>query len=1044
MIIRTCNECGHEESFSAKEPTNFACQKCGSPYVRFNKSLKLICSACQLNREVRHGDVFFSCCSGCGVTIHLVDGITIGQEESIKQLTTPDVGPDLLKVVIPYYDGGAAIERAVRTWILPEVVFALTDEGVIPPGTGVCGQFFTHMNCNDILASREKAKLPLFKDILELLMLMYPDQKYYGYFNSDIILPPGKSIYDLLPSDGKSVVMHHRLEVVGSGDTIARDLKPHHVVVVGKDGFIFSREAAEDIVENFGGDKDFIIGRPFWDTALAIYLWEKYGWDKIDFAYREVWHVAHKSVTQATLDDYNSSGGKWNHALGDKIFKKDHQGNIWKDVCNETLDTRSEIRRKKVGIIQPGRIGDILIVLPIAKWYYDKGYEVIWPVTKEFIEIFDRINYVHVVQVEGATYIESKKALKKYEVDFTIDLAIGFGSDEASWKNSGLSFDEWKYKEAEVPFSEKYNLQFERDLEKEQALIKKLNLGRFEDGYVLTQSRSSFAKYDFNIPDSIEVMDIAGFHFPFDWITALENARYYFGVDSCITNLVDQLDLCRGQRYFKNWSGVRAGKDLEIRTPKLSTWETHCPVIYEGNEYPEYINDNDAISHTINKASKYCKGKGIDLGGGEKPFPGAENFDIINGADINQILHKGFPYKNLDYIFSSHFLEHVLDYEAVLEECYKALKPDGILFLYLPHPDNEYWHPSNPAMGGELGHKHILYPDILLQDVEKCGFKLEESTVLPDHYYSYYGAARKEESYKIVKPGKVKKAKAKKDVKISFVTIVYNGMPFIEPCIEMMKQYSDEVIVVEGPVKSLYESIPENVKVDGTRNYLLKLFKRKEIEFSFNSIWQDKMAMQNEALKHVTGDYVWLVDSDEFYLNSSFKKVIGMLRKDEPDQVNFPIHNFFKSLRYVMSSRGDKFMNLTADVPRVFRMQKNMRFLSHWPPTTTIAIDRGKLIRGFRTEQRGIYIYHLGYMDDAQVKQKCKLYEKTHPDHKDIADWYNDFWCKWKVKDRKKLEGSPFGVWFPDSTSRTIEFRKPIPKVLQLIYPNARGVTWAR
>ena len=33
----------------------------------------------------------------------------------------------------------------------------------------------------------------------------------------------------------------------------------------------------------------------------------------------------------------------------------------------------------KIGILQPGRLGDIIICLPIAKYYADQGFEVVWP-----------------------------------------------------------------------------------------------------------------------------------------------------------------------------------------------------------------------------------------------------------------------------------------------------------------------------------------------------------------------------------------------------------------------------------------------------------------------------------------------------------------------------------------------------------------------------------------------------------------------------------------------------------------------------------------
>ena len=85
-------------------------------------------------------------------------------------------------------------------------------------------------------------------------------------------------------------------------------------------------------------------------------------------------------------------------------------------------------------------------------------------------------------------------------------------------------------------------------------------------------------------------------------------------------------------------------------------------------------------------------------------------------------------------------------------------------------------------------------------------------------------------------------------------------MPFIEACIEMMKPYAHEIIVVEGAVEELKMG---GTSTDGTLSYLLGLHKKNEITLINNDPsphhWLDKQDMQNEALRHVTGDYVWLI-----------------------------------------------------------------------------------------------------------------------------------------------------------------------------------------
>ena len=49
----------------------------------------------------------------------------------------------------------------------------------------------------------------------------------------------------------------------------------------------------------------------------------------------------------------------------------------------------------------------------------------------------------------------------------------------------------------------------------------------------------------------------------------------------------------------------------------------------------------------------------------------------------------------LEYIFSSHCLEHLPDWVGALNYWNEVLSPGGVLFLYLPHKTQEYWHPWN-------------------------------------------------------------------------------------------------------------------------------------------------------------------------------------------------------------------------------------------------------------------------------------------------------------------------------------------------------------
>lgn len=211
---------------------------------------------------------------------------------------------------------------------------------------------------------------------------------------------------------------------------------------------------------------------------------------------------------------------------------------------------------KKLGIIQPGKIGDIIICLPIAKWYADRGWNVIWPVHKDIINNFiGYVDYVQFIPLNDFNCMAAHQLCFQNSCNRVIDLAFtlpGANSHNTDWylnHNDSLSFDEMKYAIAEVPFEEKWNLQIDRNVEYENKLLEELTKGGYptgsEWGYVIRQTQSSDTKKDYVWPFwkdlTIDITDKTGS--VFDWIKLLETAKGHVLIESCFSNLVDQLNI---------------------------------------------------------------------------------------------------------------------------------------------------------------------------------------------------------------------------------------------------------------------------------------------------------------------------------------------------------------------------------------------------------------------------------------------------------------------------------------------------------------------
>lgn len=133
---------------------------------------------------------------------------------------------------------------------------------------------------------------------------------------------------------------------------------------------------------------------------------------------------------------------------------------------------------------------------------------------------------------------------------------------------------------------------------------------------------------------------------------------------------------------------------------------------YRGKLYPNYLRTGAACRYILPVAQHFCRGRGVDVGCYYWPMPDAIPIDIRTGGDAMKL-----PEGPFDYVFSSHCLEHLPDPATALEHWSSRLRSGGVLFLYLPHPDMEYWRPQNCRK-----HLHQWQPTDMAKMVADLGF----------------------------------------------------------------------------------------------------------------------------------------------------------------------------------------------------------------------------------------------------------------------------------------------------------------------------------
>ena len=225
---------------------------------------------------------------------------------------------------------------------------------------------------------------------------------------------------------------------------------------------------------------------------------------------------------------------------------------------------------RRLGIIQPGRLGDIIICLPIAKWYADRGYEIFWPVHHSYLNSFK--GYVDYVNFIGIGSLDCNEARKECIplCNTIIDLSITFPNshphnDSVFYQlRQSMSFDQIKYGLANVPFEEKWKLVFQRNLEAEQNLENQIS--PVPDIFTLVHTKGSSESFVYHAEpnESVVYVTETGSSI-FDWCGLIKKANKIVAIDSSFANLVEQYGYAGPKFLVRRAADVRpVYKDWKI------------------------------------------------------------------------------------------------------------------------------------------------------------------------------------------------------------------------------------------------------------------------------------------------------------------------------------------------------------------------------------------------------------------------------------------------------------------------------------------------
>jgi hypothetical protein len=240
--------------------------------------------------------------------------------------------------------------------------------------------------------------------------------------------------------------------------------------------------------------------------------------------------------------------------------------------------------------------------------------------------------------------------------------------------------------------------------------------------------------------------------------------------------------------------------------------------------------------------------------------------------------------------------------------------------------------------------------------------------------------------------------------KISFGVIVLNGMPFIPYLVKTFYSYAHEIIIVEGAASTATAIADEKGhSIDGTLEELKRIkahfdpdnkiiIVTAEDEGHTNGFWPGEKDEQSQAYaKRATGDYLWQVDSDEFYLEDDLKYICNIINENpEITQISFKQITFWGGLNYTVN--GPFLQNGNEIYNRLFKWGKGYTYQTHRPPTVInnkgLNLKDIHQIHGDMLAEKGIFLYHYSLLLPKQVLEKSEYYRSASWSMRDkAADW---------------------------------------------------------
>jgi hypothetical protein len=230
--------------------------------------------------------------------------------------------------------------------------------------------------------------------------------------------------------------------------------------------------------------------------------------------------------------------------------------------------------------------------------------------------------------------------------------------------------------------------------------------------------------------------------------------------------------------------------------------------------------------------------------------------------------------------------------------------------------------------------------------------------------------------------------------RISFGIIVLNGEPFTKYCLRSLYRFAHEIIIVEGATKNAKSiSTHDGHSIDYTLKSIAEFIHDEDTEkkvklITKDGFWEEKNEMSQAYSSIASGNYLWQVDIDEFYLEEDIEKVVSILKQDSSiTAISFKTLPFWGGIKYIEEGP------ILGDFHRLFKFGSGYKYINHRPPTVVDSQERNLrninwLDGAIMQSKYNIYLYHYYLVFPLQAKAKADYYSNTFK--KNYIAWLNN------------------------------------------------------